>query len=279
MGRLLPLIPGTVALWQLQSDLKDTSGNALDLSPVDCVTNAPVAAPSFTNIANRNNGVVVNDACILGVNLDFGTTALRAPLSPLLQMVGAMTIQWTFVQKSTFTTTYFCCADPAGRSGGQGPDRIGSLYTLWSSSGNPDVSDQHIGSNLPVPGYGAFPGYNDHALFNWADNGRPITGDWHAHQFAAVRSSVGTWTVSRDGVSISTGIASAGTNVASGVERFFIGAYEHESSGTGAAGLFASVRVLNFARAASDLATDAFNANSPCGAYLNYRGAMLRMVG
>lgn len=261
---LYPLVANTVALWQLQGDLKDSSGNGLDLTAVNVTTNAGAATPPFTALANKTNGTITPDGCILGIDLDTGgTTKLMAPNTSLLRLTGEMTIEWLMVQKFTFTLAYFTCADPAGRSGGAGPDRIGSLYTLWSDSGNPAISDEHIGSGAPSAGYGLFPGYNDHVLFNWADNGEPIPGDWHPHAFAYVRDASGNWKTYRDGVTVGAGVLTAGANTATGLERFFIGAIENGAGG--ANGLIGSVRVMNVARSATAIASDAALVMAACG--------------
>ena len=259
--RLHPLIPGTLALWQFQNDFLDYSGNNLTASPVDVVANTPVTAPGFTPLSNKTNGVLVNDPCLVGVDLNAGsrTTKLMMPITPLLQMTGPMTVEWLMVQEFTFDLTYWCCADPTLNRAG--PDRTGSLYTGWSSSGNPEISDQNLNGGSPN---GSFPGYNDHVLFNWSDVGRVQSGDWHAHHFAYTRDSSGNWQSYRDGVTAGSGVPAAGANVATGVERFFIGGFEKEQNGQGAAGLFASVRVLNYTRTAAQIAADASYAVSPC---------------
>lgn len=269
--RLHPRIPGTVALWQLQIDFADTSGNALDLTSVDVLTNAPAAAPPFVNLSDKTHGVVVNDGCLMGVNMDASASKLMAPLTPLLRFSGACTFEWIMVQRFTTTHAYFACANPAGRVGGAAPDRIGSLYTLWSSSGNPKVSDKFIGSNLPSPGYGDF-GYLN---AGWAGVSTPAIGDYHPHHMAAVRDGSGNWKAYIDGVSTGPGVLSAGTNVVTGNEQFFVGAIETEANT--AAGLMASMRVLDYARDAADILTDATSCLAGCSAALLYRGVTIRL--
>lgn len=254
------LIPGTVGLWQLQGTFNDTSGNALDLVSVDGITNLPTTPNSFQAL----------DSCIQGVILN-NDPKLMAPLSALLQSTGALTYEWLMQQWKTFTLTYFCVADPAGRTGGDGPDRIGSLYTVWSDSGNPEITDQHIGSNLPSAGYGQFYG-SDHTLFGWSDVGNPANPtvtppgfSVKTHHFAYVRTAAGNWHVLRDGVQVGAGVPTAGANVATGVERFFIGGYEKQSNPGSGGQVMASVRLLNYARSDADILADANATLAPCG--------------
>lgn len=252
----MPTIPGTVANWPLQGDFLDTSGNGLTLAPVAASTNAPAAAPPFIALADKTNGVIVNDSCLVGVQLE-SETKLMAPATALLRFAGAFTFEWLMLQRFTYTFAYFACADPGGRSGGRGADRIGSLYTGWSGSGNPAISDQHIGSNLPTPGYGSFPGYNDHTLFNWADAGQPAIGDWHTHHMAMTHDGSGNYRAYRDGVYIGGFVASAGANTPVGNERFFLGNIELTFLGMGGGGVYASMRALNYERSQPDIAGDA----------------------
>lgn len=267
--RLQPLIPGTVALWQLQSDTNDSSGNALHLSPVLVATNAPCAAPVFTNLSNRRSGVVTNDPCLMGVDLTNSTGKLMAPATPLLQFTGPMTIEWLYIQRYTNTHAYFACADPAGRSGGNAPDRIGSLYTMWSINGHACVSDKNIGSNLPVPGYGDM----GNANATWATFNLPNATDYSTHHMAYVRDTAGNWKVYLDGAQSGVGVVFFAANSAVGNEQFFMGATEREANVP--IGVFASVRVLNYARSAALILADALSCLGTCVTPLQYRGVRI----
>ena len=101
--RLLPLIPGTQALWQFQNDFTDASGNVGPMVSVNNATDAPTTAVPFTPVADRTAGVVTNDACLVGADLDAagGLTKLLAPSSSLLRLTGALTFQWIMVWKNT----------------------------------------------------------------------------------------------------------------------------------------------------------------------------------
>lgn len=257
--RLQKVIPGTVALWQLQSDFTDSSGNGLDLSPINPWTGAATTAPSLIPLPNRTNGVDTPDPDILGVNFtNIPNVALKAPLTALLQFTGACTFEWLMTQQATYTGCYMCCAGASVRTPGA-PDQKGSLYTLFST-GNPWVSDQYMGSNLPTAGYGLFPGYNDSVDHAWSDTGEPQAGDFHPHHYAYRRDSSGHWTVFRDGVTVGAGVNTAGTNVAGGSEVFYLGSTESQfpfPSGTNGIAVYASVRVLNYARSDTDIAADA----------------------
>lgn len=278
--RLHPVIPGTVALWQFQNDLKDYSGNNFNLTAVDRNTHAAFSGGVlFASLSDKVHGVVTTDPCIVGVDL-YGSDypgnppSLMAPLASALQLAGPATWEWIGLQRATFSGTYICCADPGGRSGGNGPDRIGSLYTLWWDTTHElaAISDQHIGSNLPSVGYGDFPSAN---ITNWAGVNLPSGGDWSFHHFCYTRDGSGNWFVYRDGSVVGTGPLSAGTNVPDGTEVTFIGSCE--GGNDGGVGYMASLRVLNFTRAASDVLADANHVLSNCAVNLQYRGVNIRL--
>lgn len=264
--RLQPLIPGTVALWQLQSDTNDSSGNALHLSSVVVATNAPAGPTVFAHMSNRRSGVVTNDPCLMGADLTNSPGKLMAPVTPLLQLTGPMTIEWLYIQRYTNTHAYFACADPAGRVGGAAPDRIGSLYTMWSINGDAEISDKHIGSNLPSPGYGWMGNTNA----TWATFNLPNATDYSTHHMAYVRDGAGNWNVYLDGALSGVGVLSAGANASTGAEQFFMGAIELEANVP--IGVFASVRVLNYARSAALILADALSCLGTCVTPLQYRG-------
>lgn len=260
---LHPRINGTVGLWQLQSDLKDSSGNGLDAVSVAGTTNLPTAPNAFAALGNKNSGTFVADPCLVGLPMTGSSDPkLMMPFSTLFHLTGPMTVEWLMMQTATFETAYMACADPAGRLGGNGVDRIGSLYSLWSNSGNPAVTDQNMGSNIPSSTYPFFGGYNDHILFNWADVGRPAGGDFHTHHFACVRDASGNWQAYRDGATAGAGVLKVGNNVPLGTERLFIGGYELNSGGGGS---FASVRLLNYARTGAQIFADANFTLGTCG--------------
>lgn len=271
--RLHPLIPGTVALWQLQGNFVDAGPNGLDVVPVDGITNLPTTPNPFS----------AADDCVQFVHVD-NDAKLLAPLSPLLQITGAMTVEWIMQQWRTFTFTYFACSDPVD-SPSSAPDRIGHLYAIWTTSGNPEISDQHIGSSLPSPGYGEFYG-NDHGTFLWSDVGNgsnpvltPPGFPVKTHHFAYVRNAAGDWHVLRDGVKVGITVASAGANVAIGTERFCIGGTIRQGSSGSGGMLLASVRILNYARSDADILADAQFSMLSCSPFLNYRGVRIRMKG
>lgn len=249
--------PNTVLNMPLQSDFNDISGNGLNGVPVDRVTEAPVSNLLFFEpMTNKVSGVVTTlslqgaafNSLVLGGT---ATAKLKLPLSPLLWLNGAATWEWVMTQKTTTTAAYICCVDPTGRSGGAAPDRIGSLYTLWSSSGTASISDKHIGSNIPSPGYGNFPGTTTP---NWSGNNVPVLGDWSTHHYAIVRDAALNWTCYRDGVAISPSIPSNGVSAVSGNEQTYIGGIEVNSSP--GVGIIGSVRIENVARSAADIFAD-----------------------
>lgn len=251
------LIPGTVGLWQLQGDFKDTSGNALDVVPVDGITMLPTTPNSFLPLDDCVQAVAINNDPIL-----------LAPLSPLLQLTGACTFEWIMQQWHTFDLTYFACTDPA--TSPRSPDRHGHLFSLWSSSGNPEMADGFYGGGGGHPS-GEFYG-TDHIDFKWSDVGNtanpvvtPPGFNVRTHHFAYVRNPAGDWHVLRDGVQVGVSLPGIGTNVALGTERFVIGGLWNQLNAGGGGQLMASVRVLNYARSDAGILADANGVLAPCG--------------
>jgi hypothetical protein len=262
-------IPGVVANWPLQSNMGDGSGNGLDFAAIISTPSlhTPIATPPFVPVGNNNLGVFTPDGCIKCIDLEsgswtapYGYPQLWAPLTPLLQFTGPFTFQWINMQIETHECTYFTLADPAsGRIGDDGSPP--QPYTLYSSSGNPLFADQQVHDALPNPTYSTFPGYADHTLFNWADVGRPQSGDYHVHVCAWTRDVSGNYQVYRDGVAIGAAIPSIGAHTVTGAERFFVGGLEN---GGNHVGYFASIRVLNYARTAAQILADATDVLSAC---------------
>ena len=251
----LPNTANTVANWPLQGgSLADISGNGLDLTAVDARTEVPKAATVVSIDATTQAIDTTYDGVTFNAKLK-----LDASRASLLRFTGAFTIQWVMVQVRTFAISHFCCVNPDNlnphRDGA--PDRIGSLYDIWSSGGDCEISDQNIGSNLPVPFYGAFPGTNNST---WAQV--PVSPPPYAApaQFAVTRDASGNYSAYRNGVLIGA-VASAGTHAVQGNEVFYLGGTE---SGVPPAGTFgnsggaqyAYVRVSNVALSASQVASD-----------------------
>jgi hypothetical protein len=268
--RPLPTITGTVANWPLNGSLVDISGNGLTITSVDARTEV-AKAPTYVTFDGCTQAV---DTTYDGVTFN-AKLKLPASAAAALRFTGAFTFQWVMVQVRTFSLSHFCCVNPDNvtphRDGA--PDRIGSLYDIWSSGGDCEISDQNIGSNLPVPFYGAFPGTNN---ATWAQvPGSPPPYAAPA-AFAVTRDASGNYHAYRNGVLIGS-VASAGTHTVQGNEVFYIGGTE---SGVPPAGTFgnsggaqyANVRVLNFERSASDVATDAAAQLGPCASAFAYRG-------
>lgn len=266
-------IPGTVANWPLQTNFRDGGPNRLDLTPTDMHLYTPTTAPSFVRLSNRTSGTTVNTPCVYGVDMNNipGVGLVNLNAAPL-RFTGAFTVEWLMVQQQTFEWTYFTCSTLGSRSNPGAPgtraaaDTKGSLYTLWTFSGNPEFSDQFVGSNLPSPFYGLFSN-TDSTLHDWGGTGTPTSGDWHVHHFAYTRDASGHWMVYRDGVALGAGIASVGTNLVSGNEMFIIGSTEGQyvfPSGDPAGGVMATARFLNYARSAADILADANDAFASC---------------
>jgi len=258
----LPNTANTVANWPLQGgSLADISGNGLDLTAVDARTEAPKAATVVSIDATTQAIDTTYDGVTFNAKLK-----LDASRASLLRFTGAFTIQWVMVQVRTFSISHFCCVNPDNitphRDGA--PDRIGSLYDIWSTGGDCEISDQNIGSNLPVPFYGAFPGTNN---ATWAQV--PVSPPPYAAPaaFALTRDASGNYHAYRNGVLIGS-VASAGTHTVQGNEVFYIGGTE---SGVPPAGTFgnsggaqyANVRALNYARSSADIAADVYASGLP----------------
>lgn len=266
---LHPLINGTLALWQFQGNLNDSSGLGNNLTAVSTSSYTPFpSAVLYAPVSTKVNGVTTNDGCLQAVDLfdtDYaGSVApnLMAPLSSALQIAGAATWEWVMMQKGTFTGTYICCANPLGRSGGAAPDRIGSLYTLyWTTfSELAGFTDQHVGSNVPSNGYGTLPSCT---IAAWAGTSLPQAGDWSAHHYACVRDSGNNWFFYRDGALLGTVPSTTSPNTAVGNEVTFIG--RCETGANGGVGFFASMRIVNYARNATQIAADAAYVLGACG--------------
>lgn len=258
--RLNPLIPGTLALWQFQGDLLDTSGNGLHMAAVNNATEAPVATPPFNPVADRTAGVVTNDPCLIGVDLDAGSavTKLMAPASPLLRLTGPLTFQWIMMWKFTFVWIQASVSSPSNYMF----DVRASIF----GGGTPAIYH-------PADGEQEFPSTTN---ANWARAGLPNIGDYHANYYTYTRDGSGHWTNYLNGVAIGAGVGST-AYVSNGTERFYLGGFAGQPGSQGCAGHFTSVRVLNYARTAAQVLSDAQAALGPCTASLAYRGVNIRL--
>ena len=254
----------TVAHWPLQGSLVDISGNALTLATFSNVTIAPGGVEQYGSF----------DSCLQGFKFDNGTE-LAAPLTALLRMPGPWTIQWLMRQSRTDVNNTVWCSlvDPAGRSGGNGPDRIGSIFTASWTHDTPGIhpfwTDQFHGSNIPTPGgmwwdttdvqFGVVPGVIHHMALR-------LNGDGVAGHAATVDLFI-------DGVkqpfvasSVPPGTGhSTTTPTFTGVERFFIGGSECHVFPFALNSLIGDMRVLRgVARSDADILADARFALGPC---------------
>lgn len=250
---LLPTIYGTRCNYPFQGTMADTSGNGFNLSTLNAFTSVPGGTEQYGTLG-----------CLQAFLFDGGTKMI-APFSAALQNVGSWTNQWLMYQPVTIggPQTWFCLVDPAGRSGGGAPDRIGSIYTFfWSvgaPGGHPFWADMTHGSNLPVPG-GAW----------WTT----IDTGWGAAIHAvAVRYAINTPTAGLvtidlfiDGVKQTPNVQPMSTTEAvTGVERFYVGGSEASAFAPANTSLMAGFRSVSYARTdAQVIADQAFQINATC---------------
>lgn len=237
---LQPNVPGTVANWSFQNTLADSSGNGLDLSSLD------------GNTFHTAGGVVQYGAIgdLFGFKFD-GSTKLWAPLTSLLLITGDMTVSFFMFQPATFSQTYFCAADPAGRSGGASPDRIGSVYSFfWGAPNDPYYRNYNTGSGVPTSLYGQFaPG-----SAAWG------VGAVHYYTFRRMGTAASVFV---DGIRQAPDVVDIQPNVAAGNERFYLGGCEGVSVNMGNNTIIGSFRVTTTARTDVQIGRDAFSAMGP----------------
>ncbi len=271
--RLLPNIANTIAHWPFQGSLVDISGNGLGVATLNNITLLPGGLEQYGAF----------DACLQGFKFDTNTY-LQAPLTALLQMPGPWTIQWLMKQTATNTgdQPWFTLANPAGRSGGAAPDRIGSIFTaFWSDltpGRHPYWTDLTHGSNLPTSAglcwdtteaaFGVAPGVVHAMAVRYNSDG--VAG--HA-------SSVDLFI---DGVKQTSTIPPTGNNTNTpaivGNERFYVGGCEGPGYTMFLNSLIGDMRVLRgVARSDAALLADATAQLGPCAADLSYRGVNIRL--
>lgn len=91
--RLHPLIPGTVALWQLQDSLVDSSGNGISLS-------VELGSEQYADMDNIRSFNTAGS---------FHGTGLIADASALLRFTGAFTAEWLITPLDSRSQAYFGC--------------------------------------------------------------------------------------------------------------------------------------------------------------------------
>ena len=216
---LHPNVTGTVGNWSLANTLADSSGNGLTLAALDGNTqHTPGGTVQYASLGT-----------LTGFKFD-GNTKLWAPLSALLQITGDMTIQWIMYQVGTASQTYFCCCDPAGRSGGASPDRTGSMFSwFWGSPNNPYYRNQNTGGGGGSGGatYGRFTAQTQ----VW---GVAAVHHYTFRRQVAAGGASATMSAFVDGVIVATDTTVWDgldwlPNTSTGIERFFVGGYEGAS--------------------------------------------------
>jgi hypothetical protein len=217
--RTLPNIAGTVANWPFNGSLVDVSGNGL--------TQAVLVGSALYETM---------DACTQAFTFDGanGITSLLAPLAASLQLAGEFTIQCIFTPRASFVQTIVGCSNNGN---------TGILYEFYVDTGdNIAYADQHVNTNITTGSL--WTGYAIAAV--------PI-----AFTFRRRQTSPGNF-VSEvfNGPTKLAGSLATTSQVPVGTERFFVGGTWGGGT-TPLKGAMANMRVLNFARADADIATDA----------------------
>lgn len=227
---VLPVIPGTIALWPLQTNLKDISGNGLDLSVV-----SSGGVEGYTSLDNIQ-GFAFNPTVMLqqrGPAPFTGSSGLLLALG-----AGEMTVQ--FIAKVLVGTpnfTWFQC-DPGGAT----------LYAFWYNGTGTGVqyTDTHINTSLGSP---------------------TITDDSQGHFWTFTKTDIGGGNFSircyKDNV-LQSGSLTTQVNVGAGNEVLHLGGWLAGPNMN--PGQMASVRVLGFARSGTGVANDWLAATGQDGA-------------
>ncbi len=226
MANVHPVIAGTVAQWDLQDSLVDSGPNGLDLSVSYAGTGAfadlgDVRGYKFRDIHAHNNSVLIaaDSALFRDTTGNFTIECLMMPLD------------------TTGTQILFEVAAGVGSS----------YYALYVPSGVEAYADNHLGGAVLVPSAGGF-----------TTQGTLNTLHHYAWTFT---NAAGVVTVAYylDGV-LQNDTTGANKTVTipktwAGTERLYVGGDSVPNLGTDV--IMGSLRILNYARAATDIAADA----------------------
>ena len=236
-ANLLPFVPGTVGLWQLQGNMLDTSGNGINLS-IERGVETYAALPTSGGLQAFSFN---------------GATNLLGPLAPVLAVAGEFTAQLWAYTTGAGVYTYF--ANEGTISGNY------SLYSMYNSAGGlgnfgTSYTDQTHNAALGTP--------------NPPGVVIPLN---ELHLLSLVRTSTGGSNyVSR--LWVDANLQSGGVNTtaqtADGTERLRVGGF---TGGANYTGYIASLRFVGHARTAAEIAADA---NRAIG-NLSYRGLNVRL--
>lgn len=163
------------------------------------------------------------------VGFDFNAARLlEGPIAAALQLGGEFTIQFLNIQRGVNTQTFTQCQVPGGAT----------IYAWYSTTfAKHAYADQHVNANLSP----------DIVLANFTPN---------VNQWTLRRRSTGgsNYIIEffQNGVLQGSTLATT-TNTTSGNERLFVGGF---SGGANLNAVMASLRILNYSRADSDLIAD-----------------------
>lgn len=269
--RPLPNTANTVANLVVSGGaLIDISGNGLNPASVHPITEAPLA-PTIVTLDGCTQAV---DTTYTGL-VNNSKFKIGAGQAGPLRFTGPFGFQWIGQQTQTFEIAHFVACNPDNvtphRDGS--PDRIGSLYSIFSFGGDIEIADEHIGSNLPTVGYGVCPTSSN---TTWGRVGLSTPGPLAA--FAVTRDVSGNYHFYRNGVLVGT-VASAGAAVAQGNECFYMGGAESNGTFFGNCGgsLYANIRIVNVEPSAAQIAADAIAALGPCAANFQFKGTLVKI--
>ncbi len=233
---LHPKISGTLALYQFQGNMHDSSGNGLDLSLVG-------GTEQYESI----------DTCLSGFKFN-GITWMRSAVSSLIQYTGDHTIEVLLIQRQTFSQSFF-------KTDSHDTPFASVLWNYYIDSAN-----RYAFTNQDTGGvrFGS-PGTTISCLPYAAGT----TGNHTVYHFAFRKTQTG---VSQylvecliNGVLAATPTIVTGTLSTSGNECIWVGGVDFSSFDNVFEGVMASVRMVNYARTDAQILADALYTKGTCG--------------
>lgn len=242
--KLLPLITGTVGLWQFQGTLVDTSGNG-----------------NTAAVATGVEAYALMDACVQGFRFDDGTgphtilSALIMPSTPVLRLTGEFTIQFIVQGTKTFSQSLFACLNPTASS---------VLYDAFINGGSIRFAFyDNAGPRNFVPATSWLP---------YAVAAIPI-----ALAYRRKMTSPGIFVIDLFINGVLTASLPATSPVSDGTERLTLGGFAADAFGSRWSGSMASFRILSVARSDSDIAADAAMVLSACSPPFTYKNPLIQI--
>ncbi len=227
MANVFPVISGTVAQWNLQDSFDDAGPNNLDLSVETANTGA------FADLADIR-GYRFRD-----IHADPNSVLVAADSALFRDTTGNFTIECLMMPlDNTGTQVLFEVATGAGSQ----------YWALYVASGTMAYADNHLGGAVLVPTGGGFVGQGTLGVLH--------------HYAWTFSNTAGVVTISLyiDGVLMNDNTGANKTvtipKTWAGTERMRVGG-EYPAAGLGTDVIMGSARILNYARAATDIAIDA----------------------